>query len=282
MNPKKATLLIFILSVLIVFTQTGIFAQGESTPSGSVDEIQKSLQDRIKKALDENLNTAEQTLQQAQNRAVVGIIDSLTQNQITVKVNPNTSAEYLHQISYTPDTTLSRSGKTINAEGLEIGNYIIAIGISLPANNSLLEAKRVTVAAYSEPTIYSQIFYVTISNIDLDNDTITLQNSHPQLEKPLNITKNTTILLQNNPLQLANLQLNQKAVAVLTINTTKKTTSLSSLIIFPNHSATTPTEAVSETQPSSCGDGVCQNVACFGLDCPEPETPETCPADCAG
>ncbi|MBI4426656.1 MAG: hypothetical protein HY567_03695 [Candidatus Kerfeldbacteria bacterium] len=32
---------------------------------------------------------------------------------------------------------------------------------------------------------------------------------------------------------------------------------------------------------SQCGDGICQDVACLSTGCPVPETPATCPADCA-
>lgn len=30
-----------------------------------------------------------------------------------------------------------------------------------------------------------------------------------------------------------------------------------------------------------CGDGICQEVVCMGSGCPCPETPESCPEDCA-
>ncbi len=32
--------------------------------------------------------------------------------------------------------------------------------------------------------------------------------------------------------------------------------------------------------PDSCGDGVCQNIACLSTNCPLPETVENCPEDC--
>ncbi|HCP08304.1 MAG TPA: hypothetical protein DIT25_00685 [Candidatus Moranbacteria bacterium] len=31
---------------------------------------------------------------------------------------------------------------------------------------------------------------------------------------------------------------------------------------------------------SSCGDGICQDMACLAIGCPEPETAENCPQDC--
>ncbi len=46
---------------------------------------------------------------------------------------------------------------------------------------------------------------------------------------------------------------------------------LSSSNVFPEPSA---------ALAGSCGDGICQDVACLSLDCPKPETIENCPQDC--
>ncbi|MFH0828673.1 MAG: hypothetical protein V1907_00630 [Candidatus Kerfeldbacteria bacterium] len=34
------------------------------------------------------------------------------------------------------------------------------------------------------------------------------------------------------------------------------------------------------TNLASCGNGVCENVACLSTNCPKPETPDNCPEDC--
>jgi len=39
-------------------------------------------------------------------------------------------------------------------------------------------------------------------------------------------------------------------------------------------------DSVTERRKSVCGDGICQDIVCHGLDCPIPETPERCPQDC--
>lgn len=31
---------------------------------------------------------------------------------------------------------------------------------------------------------------------------------------------------------------------------------------------------------TSCGDGICQEITCSAIRCPEPETPVSCPQDC--
>jgi hypothetical protein len=33
---------------------------------------------------------------------------------------------------------------------------------------------------------------------------------------------------------------------------------------------------------NKCGDGTCQEIVCFGLGCPCPETAASCPQDCGG
>lgn len=41
-----------------------------------------------------------------------------------------------------------------------------------------------------------------------------------------------------------------------------------------------PENQCSVNQTSYCGDGICQEVTCAAVGCPEPETPENCPEDC--
>ncbi len=257
-----------------------VHAQEESTDSANLEQIQKSLQDRIKKALNENLPEAEKTISALNNRAVIGIIDSLNQNQITVLVNPEKGdSQYRHQVTYSTASAMLRSNKKIQPKELIIGDYFIAIG--QPISDSTLTADKIIVSTYTKPTINTDIVYATISKIDPDEDTITLNNSHEYLKKPLDITKNTDLFdSKHNKIDFDKLQINQKVVAVILINSTKKTVTLSSLFAFPQTETTKTPSPTKSDQNSSCGDGVCQNVACFGLDCPTPESPETCPADC--
>lgn len=275
---KILTLFLILIATLALLPLNLTLAQeDEAASSGTKEEIEKSLQDRIKKALDENLDTAKEVVEQKQLKAVVGVIDSLTQSQITVRVNPDTTAEYLHQVSFNNETQLSKSGKSIASDDLEINSYIIAIG--QPSSTTLLQAERIILDTYSKPNIYSQIAYATITDIDLDNDTITLLNSHPELEEPLDVTSKTTILLNGQVQELSDLQPNQRVTAIFTVNKSKDTVTLNTLIVFPLD-PNNPTQTPTTKQTSTCGDGICQNVACFGMDCPDPETPETCPADC--
>lgn|GEM_PF-3510839 len=279
-NPIKTLtiLLLLIITLALLPLNLTLAQEDEATSSSTKEEIEKSLQDRIKKALDENLDTAQEVVEQSQLKAVVGVIDSLTQSQITVRVNPDTTAEYLHQVSFTSETQLTKSGKSIDSDDLEINSYIIAIG--QPSSSTLLQADRIILDTYTKPSIYAQVAYATITDIDLDNDTITLLNSHPELEEPLDITSKTNILLNGQAQDISDLQPNQRTTVIFTVNKSRDTVTLNTLIVFPLD-PNNPTQTPTEEQTSTCGDGICQNVACFGMDCPDPETPETCPADCA-
>lgn len=279
-NPIKTLtiLLLLIITLALLPLNLTLAQEDEATSSSTKEEIEKSLQDRIKKALDENLDTAQEVVEQSQLKAVVGVIDSLTQSQITVRVNPDTTAEYLHQVSFTSETQLTKSGKSIDSDDLEINSYIIAIG--QPSSSTLLQADRIILDTYTKPSIYAQVAYATITDIDLDNDTITLLNSHPELEEPLDITSKTNILLNGQAQEISDLQPNQRTTVIFTVNKSRDTVTLNTLIVFPLD-PNNPTQTPTEEQASTCGDGICQNVACFGMDCPDPETPETCPADCA-
>lgn len=279
-NPIKTLTLFLILTITLALLPLNLTLaqEDEATSSGTKEEIEKSLQDRIKKALDENLDTAQEVVEQSQLKAVVGVIDSLTQSQITVRVNPDTTSEYLHQVSFTNETQLTKSGQSIDSDDLEINSYIIAIG--QPTSSTLLQADRIILDTYTKPSIYAQVAYATITDIDLDNDTITLLNSHPELEEPLDITSKTNILLNGQAQEISDLQPNQRTTVIFTVNESRDTVTLNTLIVFPLD-PNNPTQTPTEEQASTCGDGICQNVACFGMDCPDPETPETCPADCA-
>ena len=279
-NPIKTLTLFLILTITLALLPLNLTLaqEDEATSSGTKEEIEKSLQDRIKKALNENLDTAQEVVEQSQLKAVVGVIDSLTQSQITVRVNPDTTSEYLHQVSFTSETQLTKSGKSIDSDDLEINSYIIAIG--QPSSSTLLQADRIILDTYTKPSIYVQVAYATITDIDLDNDTITLLNSHPELEESLDITSKTNILLNGQAQEISDLQPNQRTTVIFTVNESRDTVTLNTLIVFPLD-PNNPTQTPTEEQASTCGDGICQNVACFGMDCPDPETPETCPADCA-
>lgn len=261
--------LIFIFSAFLISVSypLAVNAQEGATESAVIERLKKAISS-------DNLSEAETKINQSRKRAIVGTIDSLNQNEITVLVNQGKGeAEHRHQVIYTPDTFFTRSGKSIETSSLSIGDYIIAIGI--PINESSLQADHAIVATVAPANINTQIAYATIQSIDLKNDTVSLSPLSPS---EYDVTTKVKIITPTHQkLELKDLSEGQKVTAVLTINTAKKTTTLSSLIVFPG---TTNSPTPVKQTSSSCGDGICQNVSCFGVDCPTPESAETCPADC--
>lgn len=143
-----------------------------------------------------------------------------------------------------------------------------------------MTAEKIITSTFTAPTFNTEVVYATIEEIDLDDDTITLTGSHPLLDE-FDITTKTDLITPNQTeLDLDEITESQKVAAVLTTNVAKKTTTLSSLIVFPAILINTPTPEKSATSSATCGDNICQNVTCFGQGCPTPESPETCPVDC--
>lgn len=266
---------LFTLSLALAVNALAVDSTASAEPNP--EEVKQAQIDRLKKILDEDLDQAQDTINKSKERAVVGIIESLNQNEITVVVNPGKGeAEYHHQVLYSADTELIKAGKSIEPESLSIGDYLIATG--LPTNDSILNAEKIITAQLTEPKFNTEIAYASIDSLDEDAETITLTGNHPSLGE-FDYTSKTDLLTPNQEeLEFTKLSPGQKVVAILTLNVTKKTSTLSSLIVFPGQpESATQNEA---TSSASCGDNICQNVSCFGSGCPTPETPETCPADC--
>lgn len=273
---KNKILITFLLSLSLLLAPQLINAQ-EAT--NSAEEIQNDLKERIKKSVDENIN---KTLgEQDSLRAFVGLIESISEETISITINPNHgSATVIKQAIVTPDTNLIRVGQTdVQVEDFQIGDYILAMG-SLQ-NQQTLQAQRIVVDDYTPPSSIRRIAYAQITQIE--DDTITFSNHSPYLDDPLTISSNTTLTtVDQQEITLEDLQPNQSVTLVLSVDTDDQDTTILRLIAFPvsDQPDDSSNPATDSAQASTCGDGICQNVVCQGLGCPEPETPETCPADC--
>lgn len=273
---KNKIVVAFLLSLSLLLAPKLINAQ-EAT--NSAEEIQKDLKERIKQSVDENIN---KTLgEQASIKAFVGLIESISEETISITINPNHgSATIIKQAIVTPDTNLVRVSQTnVQVEDFQIGDYIIAMG-SLQ-NQQTLKAQRIVVDDYTPPSSIRRIAYAQISQID--NNTITFTNHSPYLDEPLTISSKTTLTtVDQQEIDIEDLQPNQSVTLILSVDTSDQDTSILRLIAFPfsEQSNDSSNPATDSAQASTCGDGICQDVVCQGLGCPEPETPETCPADC--
>lgn len=274
---KNKILIAFLLSFSLLLAPQLINAQEATT---SAEEIQKDLKERIKQSVDDNINN--KTLgEQASIRAFVGLIESISEGTISVTINPNHgSATVIKQTIVDTDTNLLRVGQDdVQVEDFQIGDYIIAMGT--PQNEQTLKAQRIVVDDYTPPSSIRRVAYAQIEQIE--DNTITFTNHSPYLDDPIKLSSSTVLTtVDQQEIELEDLQPNQSVTLVLSVDTDDQDTSILRLIAFPASEQIddTTNPATDSAQESTCGDGICQNVVCQGLGCPEPETPETCPADC--
>ncbi len=274
---KNKIAVAFLLSLSILLAPQLINAQ-EAT--NSAEEIQKDLKERIKQSVDENINN--KTLgEQASLKAFVGLIESISEETISITINPNHgSATVIKQAIVTPDTNLIKVGQTeVQIEDFQIGDYIIAMGTL--QNEQTLTAQRIVVDDYTPPSSIRRIAYAQIEQIQ--DDTITFSNHSSYLNDPIAISSNTILTTINQQeIDIEDLQINQSVALVLSVDTDDQDIGILNLIAFPisEQINDTTSPATDSAQAGTCGDGICQDVVCQGLGCPEPETPETCPADC--
>lgn len=267
MNKK----LLIVICLIIVTCNLGIKAAfaAQATPSATpttASDIEKSLQDRIKKALQENLGSVEQNIQQQTSlssvRAFVGTIASVSSKAITIQ-----TVNGIKQAEISDTTTLTSDGKSgVKITDLPVGNSIIAIGKS--ADNQTQASIKIIV---SDPptTDVRTVDVATISDTDLKTKTINL-TSDKISTKPIKLS--TRIQLFDsilNKITLDDINSGDKVfVIVHQLDTGLVLTRLINLSTVaptptPNVKAATTTKAV-------CGDKVCSST----------ESPETCPTDC--
>lgn len=269
--------LIFAASLILV--PQFITAQEATT---SAEEIQEDLKQRIKESVDQNIDNAQTLGEQASLRAFVGLIESISESTISITVNPNHgSATVIKQATVSPDTTLIRVGQTeTDLEDFEIGDYIIAMGS--PENETSLKALRIVVDDYTPPASIRRLAYAKIQEIQADS--LSFTNHSPYLENALDLTSQTQLsTVDQKDLSLEDLSSNQPVALILSVdNDDPSDVSLLRLLAFPlsPDQSDNQNSATQSGQAGYCGDGICQDVVCQGLGCPEPETPETCPADC--
>jgi len=274
---NKKYLLSIIFTLLLLLSPTLILAQADSTSSGTLDEdsIKQSIQDRIKKAIEKNLDSAQQTLDEAQEpqaKAFVGLVDSISESAISLNVITPDGSTTLKQVTIIPDTQIIKSGADIDATDIAIGQKVVAMGIT--SDNQVLEGVRVVVE--SIPTLRYQTIYSAIQTFDEDEQTISFTQASDGIDQPLDILSSTDLLdLGLDDIDLKDFNSFQSAIAVVLVNSSKDTTSLKTLI---GVSGLTPSSTPSSAD--TCGDGICQDSVCMGDNCPTPESSQNCPADC--
>lgn len=129
-------------------------------PTVSEDEVRDSLQERLRKAAEEKTSQAKEIIESSKRRAVIGTLKDITSNTISITVKDGS----LKQVTLSDQSTIIRNGKSATRSDLVLGDYVIAMGY--PAENDVLDGRRII--ALDKPTkrIERRIFVGTVSDIN--------------------------------------------------------------------------------------------------------------------
>ncbi len=261
---NKLTTLILSLVFFLSLSFSISFAQDDASSSGTnLQEIQKSLQERIKKAI-KGENT-----ESPQLKAFVGTISSIAENTIALTTNQ----QQTKHASISTNTQLLRDNKPVKLDSLKIGEGIIAMGLTTDFQTQ--DSLRIVLFEPTEPTSSRRVVLGTITKLDSKKQELTLSttSSTPLI---LGYTSKSSFLDSTlNKIKLSSLEEGNLIIAIISTNLKKDTNTLLKLL-------NTGQTQILPSSPTSgnCGDGVCQNIVCQGIGCPKEETPETCPVDC--
>lgn len=164
-----------LLLALTIFTSpTSANAQSDSsTDSASIQDVQKSLQERIRKAIKENLNGNTQI---ERTKAFFGKLTSISENVLTLeRVYGGTTHTY--QITVSDQTKLISSGKSIKLADLTLDSNLIVMGKTSDDQN--MQAQRVVVNK-SISTIGRLVKKGVISELDSGRKKITFMEGNQE------------------------------------------------------------------------------------------------------
>lgn len=109
------------------------------SPTISEEEVKESLRDRLKRAIDEKSDEAQQTLSKRQRRALVGTLKDLTDSTLTLTIKTRET----RFAAISDDTAFVKKGKTVTANDAALGDYLIVMGY--PGERDILDARRVVI-----------------------------------------------------------------------------------------------------------------------------------------
>lgn len=278
-NKKLLLLLASLFLIFFSLPNLSYAQQDDATSSSSLDEeeIKQSIQDRIKKAIENNLESAQEVLDSAgdpKTKAFIGTVESISQNSISINTTLPDGTTGLKQVTITPNSKILKNNKEIEITDIGINDDITAMGVT--SDDEVLEGIRVIISAPTSPAYTFNLLISPITQLDTQEDTLQLNTSLSNLFQPFDITKSSTLYDFNlSEIDIDQLSLNQQVAAIVLTNPKKETSTITELITLPNSSATT-----TPTSANTCGDGICQDTVCMGQNCPTPESPQNCPADC--
>ncbi len=177
--------------LLLLFLTSVIFHPASVNAATATPSAAQSLQDTIKKMVEENISSTEASLREKINLQIlvgyVGVINSINSDNLTVdsKEGP------LIQITTDTKTTFIKSGSVIKLSSLALSDKIIIIGTLI--KDDIILAKRVAVVQIDPNPMTSATLVAKISSVDIKKKTIGLNVNNQEVLYTL--TKKSTIKL---------------------------------------------------------------------------------------
>lgn len=109
------------------------------SPTISEEDVKESLRDRLKRAIDEKSDEAQQMLSERQRRAIVGTLKDLTDSTLTL----TTKTRETRFAAINDNTIFIKKGKTVATGDAALGDYLIVMGY--PGERDVLDARRVVI-----------------------------------------------------------------------------------------------------------------------------------------
>lgn len=163
-----SNLIILLLSLFLVVPSP---AHGvESTPSA--ETIQKSLQDRIKRAINENINGNKPTIQRL--KAFFGSVVTISGETITIQRH-NSDVLMTYQVTVNKDTKIVKArSSNLTIENISVGDNVIAMGNT--SDDQTMVVQRLIIKGEPE-TIQKTVFQANVLEVNTAKKTITFAQS---------------------------------------------------------------------------------------------------------
>lgn len=175
---KKKLSVLALLTVGLSLFVLPAWGQGEASPS-AVREIREKVKEMVRQKIDE--------VKKGQKGAYAGEITKISGDLITISTLTNKQS----QVRVGEETKIIGSAKKeIKADGLKIGDFIIAMGYL--GENEVLEAKRVIVATKPKP-LSRQVAFGKVTDISVEERILTVKNEKRDLTYTVLVTNNATI-----------------------------------------------------------------------------------------
>lgn len=142
-------------------------------PTTSEQEVKESLRDRLKRAIDEKSDEAQEVLGQRERRAIVGTLKDLTDSTLTL----TTKTKEARFSAITDDTVFIRKGKPVATSDVALGDYLIVMGY--PGERDVLDAKRVVISDKPTSRDAERVLRGTVATVNPKLKTFTLTVPRP-------------------------------------------------------------------------------------------------------